>query len=52
MFEIVNYKHLNKRPIIIGRELGFKRLIELDEAVVGRTIKMCSNYLVGLNYFI
>lgn len=43
MFEIINYRYLNNKPIIISSELTQERLLDFDEAVGSRIIEMCKN---------
>lgn len=41
MFEIINYRYLNSKPIIFSSELMQDRLLDFDEAVGSRIIEMC-----------
>ena len=41
MFEIVNYRYLQNKPIIISSELVQNNLLDFDEAVGSRIIEMC-----------
>lgn len=41
MFEIINYRYLNAKPIILSSELIQNRLLDFDEAVGSRIIEMC-----------
>lgn len=41
MFEIINYRYLNSKAIIISSELTQERLLDFDEAVGSRIIEMC-----------
>lgn len=41
MFEIINYRYLNNKPIILSSELIQDRLLDFDEAVGSRIIEMC-----------
>ena len=43
MFEIINYRYLNSKAIIISSELTQDRLLDFDEAVGSRIIEMCKN---------
>ena len=43
MFEIINYRYLNAKPIIISSELTQDRLLNFDEAVGSRIIEMCKS---------
>lgn len=41
MFEIINYRYLKNKPIIISSELIQSKLLDFDEAVGSRIIEMC-----------
>lgn len=41
MFEIINHRYLNHKPIIISSELYQEKLLDFDEAVGSRIIEMC-----------
>lgn len=41
MFEIINYRYLNSKAIIVSSELTQNRLLDFDEAVGSRIIEMC-----------
>lgn len=41
MFEIINYRYLNSKAIIVSSELTQDRLLDFDEAVGSRIIEMC-----------
>ena len=41
MFEIINYRYLNNKPIILSSELIQDRLLDFDEAIGSRIIEMC-----------
>ena len=46
MFEIINYRYLNNKPIIISSELTQDRLLDFDEAIGSRIIEMCKKRIV------
>lgn len=46
IYEIVNYRYLNKKPILLSCELNFETLLEVNEAIASRLFEMCSDYLV------
>ena len=48
MFEIVNYRYLNKMPIIYSSEFGVDELLGFDEGVGSRIIHRSENYLVEI----
>jgi len=49
IFEIINYRYLNMRPIIISTEFSCERLLDFDEAIGSRIIQMCKGYIIELS---
>lgn len=43
MFEIINYRYLNNKPIILSSELIQDGLLDFDEAIGSRIIELCKN---------
>lgn len=43
MFEIINYRYLNSKAIIVSSELTQDRLLDFDEAIGSRIIEMCKS---------
>lgn len=48
LYEIVNYRYLNKLPMIISTEKTREELIEFDEAIASRIIEMSKKRIVEL----
>lgn len=48
IFEIVNYRYMNNRPIIVSSEFTAERLLYFDEGVGSRIIEMCKDYMVEI----
>lgn len=48
MFEIINYRYLNGKPIIISSELFQEDLLKFDEAIGSRIIEMCKGRIVEI----
>lgn len=48
MFEIVNYRYLNKKPMIISTEKYVNDLLSIDEALGSRIIEMCGTHNLEL----
>ena len=46
MFEIINYRYINRKPIIVSSEYGIEDLLNFDEAVGSRIYEMCKDYIV------
>lgn len=46
MFEIINYRYMNKLPIILSSEHDMNDLLNFDEAIGSRIYEMCKDYLV------
>ena len=55
IFEIINYRYFNNKPIIISSEKYKSDLIKIDEAIGSRILEMCGAFNIevrgkGLNY--
>ncbi|QOS97917.1 ATP-binding protein [Brevibacterium sp. JNUCC-42] len=55
LFAIVNYRYLNKLPILVSSERTFRDMCVIDEAIGSRLYEMTADYRVtlegdGLNY--
>lgn len=55
VFELINYRYLNKLPVIISSEMMPKQLLGVDEAIGSRILEMSKEYIVefkekGKNY--
>lgn len=48
MYEIINYRYLNKKPILLSCELDFETLLQINDAIGSRLFEMCSSYLVTI----
>lgn len=48
IFEIINYRYLNFKPIIISSEFSMERLLNIDEAVGSRIYEMSKDYVVEI----
>lgn len=46
MYEIINYRYLERLPMIISTEMIPNQLLDLDEAVGGRILEMCKGNAV------
>lgn len=46
MYEIINYRYTKKLPMIISTEKTIDELVEIDEAIAGRIVEMCRNYIM------
>ncbi|NYB73880.1 ATP-binding protein [Sedimentibacter hydroxybenzoicus DSM 7310] len=46
MFEIINYRYINRKPIIVSSEYGIEDLLNFDEAIGSRIYEMCKDYMV------
>lgn len=49
LYEIINYRYLNKLPMIISTEKTKTELIEFDEAIASRIIEMSKGYIVEMH---
>jgi DNA replication protein DnaC len=48
MFGIINYRYLNKKPILISSEHTIDSLVEIDEAIGSRIFEMCHDFIVQI----
>lgn len=48
LYEIVNYRYLNKLPLIVSTEKTREELIEFDEAIASRIIEMSKKNIIEL----
>ncbi|WP_122639527.1 ATP-binding protein [Romboutsia sp. Marseille-P6047] len=48
MFEIINYRYLNKLPMIISTECTKDMLLNIDEALGSRIIEMSKDHIIEL----
>lgn len=46
MYEIINYRYLQHKPVIISTEKTMEQLLEFDEAIGGRLIEMSKGYII------
>lgn len=46
LFEIINYRYMNNKPIIVSSEYTVEELLSFDEAIGSRIYEMCKDYLV------
>jgi DNA replication protein DnaC len=49
MFEIINYRYINNKPIIVSSEYKADRLLDFDEAIGSRIIEMSKDYLISID---
>ena len=46
MYEVINYRYLQRKPLIISTEKTIEQLLEFDEAIGSRLIEMSKGYIV------
>ena len=46
MYEIINYRYLQKKPVIISTEKTIEELLDFDEAIGSRLIEMSKGYII------
>lgn len=46
MYEIINYRYLERLPMIISTEKFSSELLDFDEAIGGRVLEMCKGFVV------
>ena len=48
LYELVNYRYMNNRPLIISKEYLTEQLLEFDEAIGSRIVEMCRGNIIQL----
>jgi len=48
MFELINYRYLNRLPMIISTEFDQRKLLDFDEAIGSRIYEMSKGYVVEI----
>ena len=48
MFEVINYRYMEKQPVLISSELSIGEMIAIDEAIGSRINEMCQHFRVEL----
>lgn len=48
LYELVNYRYMHKKPMVISTEKTPQELVEFDEAIGSRIVEMCRRYTVVL----
>lgn len=46
MYEIINYRYLQRKPVIISTEKTLEQLLDFDEAIGSRLIEMSKGYII------
>lgn len=46
LYEIINYRYLQRKPVIVSTERTTEQLLEFDEAIGSRLIEMSKGYVV------
>lgn len=49
LYEVVNHRYLNSKPIMVSSELSVNTLFQTDEATVSRLIEMAGQHIVQLS---
>lgn len=49
VFDIINYRYLNEKPILISSELDPNALLDLDEGIASRLLEMAGKNIVCIN---
>ncbi|WP_250860550.1 ATP-binding protein [Oceanirhabdus seepicola] len=48
LFEIINYRYLNNKAIIVSSERSIDEILRIDEGIGSRIYEMCKGYLVEI----
>lgn len=46
MYEVINYRYLQRKPVIVSTEKTIEQLLEFDEAIGSRLIEMSKGYII------
>lgn len=49
VYEIINYRYNNKKPIIVTTELNINRMMQIDKAIASRILEMCKGYRISFD---
>lgn len=49
MYEIINYRYLERLPLIVSTEKTPNELLDFDEAIGSRLLEMCKGYVVAFD---
>lgn len=48
LFAIVNYRYMEKKPILLSSERTFEQMLKIDEGIGSRLYQMCRDYTVEI----
>lgn len=48
MYAVINYRYLNKLPILVSSELSIDEIVRVDAALGSRIYEMCEDYVVQI----
>ena len=48
MFEIINHRYFNNKPVIISSEMNFNELLKIDESIESRLFEMSEGRVISL----
>lgn len=49
VYEIINYRYNQKKPLIVTTELNINQLMKVDKAIASRILEMAKNYRVSFD---
>ena len=48
LFEIINYRYVNYKPIMVSSEMIIEEILKVDEGIGSRIYEMCRSYVVTI----
>ncbi|HZG16933.1 MAG TPA: ATP-binding protein [Candidatus Bathyarchaeia archaeon] len=48
LFAIVNYRYMEKKPILLSSERSFEQILKIDEGIGSRLYQMCRDYSIEI----
>lgn len=49
VYEIINHRYNNKKPVLITTELNINRMMQIDKAIASRILEMCKGYRINFD---
>lgn len=49
LYEVINHRYLNNKPILVSTELPLQSIVDIDEALASRIFEMASDFTVTID---
>lgn len=49
LYEVINHRYLNNKPLLVSTEIMFQELVDIDEALASRIFEMASDFTVTVS---